>query len=390
VTPAPAVPASAAAPTPPAVPEAPGPDPTRPRPRAEPTADDVSDRQTKGKGARGGRSRWRGRAKSDQPVEQAPHPEPATRPAPAVAAAPPATRLVGRPEVPVQDRTRPNPNEGLTPDQQIARRNQASRADASILAAKRAQAASRALGLLKPEIAANRTAPVIERPAPAAPAPAPTLAPAPAPAPELRAPETPTMPAPAAAPPKVPVPSRPSRPEPTVTTAAPAAHAGATSPLLEVATSPLGADLEHLGDRLAIFVDRVELRDRLDRVRRSIPGGDIVDVSVEKRPHSATLTVESAAGPGIAAKGLRPDQADEARRLILDKTRPPRLAERNGDTTPATTRPAPAPPAVDAAGLRAKLADLHHAGVLTDDEYRQKLLLVGRLAGGEPLSRSPR
>ena len=32
---------------------------------------------------------------------------------------------------------------------------------------------------------------------------------------------------------------------------------------------------------------------------------------------------------------------------------------------------------------RSKLADLHNAGVLTDDEYQQKLLVVRRLANGD-------
>jgi hypothetical protein len=112
------------------------------------------------------------------------------------------------------------------------------------------------------------------------------------------------------------------------------------------------------------------------------------------------LSVESVDGPGIAAKGLRPDQAQEARELILDKTRPPRLAARNGGTEP-TPAPAPAPVAraveprpapvpVDAPALRAKLADLHKAGVLTDDEYQQKLLVVRRLASGETMSGTSR
>lgn len=176
------------------------------------------------------------------------------------------------------------------------------------------------------------------------------------------------------------------------------------SPLLEVKSSPLGADLEHLGDRLAIFVDRVELRDRLDRVRQSINGDDIVDVVVQKRLTGAVLTIESARGPGIEAKGLRAEQADEARALIMAKTRPARMAGTKGThaakqgsgqgaNTAAPRTPAtgtPAGPRIDVAGLRGKLADLRRAGLLTEDEYARKLELLAQLASGQPLSRSTR
>src|SRR5690606_24128285 len=102
----------------------------------------------------------------------------------------------------------------------------------------------------------------------------------------------------------------------------------------EVKSSPLSADLEHIGDRLAIFPDRVELRDRLDRVRHTIHRDDIVDVTVTKKLTGAMLTVHSAKGAGIVAKGLRADQADEARALIQDGG--------------AASRPSPAPAPPDA------------------------------------------
>ncbi len=300
-------------------------------------------------------------------------PKPKPKPEPAVAAGSPSTRIVTRSDGPANDYIRPNLTEGLTPLEQIERRNQASRADASVQAAQRAAAASRALGFLQAQIDADRAeiaATKVE----------PELTPPPA-----AAPSTPAAPAPKAAPRPTPKPEPVPVPEPV----------DEAAPLLEVKTSPLGADLEHLGDRLAIFVDRVELRDRLDRVRNSIKGVDIVDVVVNKRLTGAVVTIESVHGAGIAAKGLRPDQADEARQLILDKTRPARLAGRNGDNEtdastvaapePVTTSPAPATPKVDAVALRSKLADLHNAGVLTHDEYQQKLLVVRRLANGETL-----
>jgi hypothetical protein len=169
-----------------------------------------------------------------------------------------------------------------------------------------------------------------------------------------------------------------------------------TAPLLEVKSSPLSADVEHLGDRLAIFVDHVELRDRLDRVRQSIAGDDIVDVTVQKKLTGAVLTIESVRGDGIVAKGLRADQADEARRLILDKTQPARLAgERTTPSVPSAStgsatsrRPAPRRPKLDEEALLGKLDDLHQAGVLTAHEYAEKVDLVGRLVRLEDLAPS--
>jgi hypothetical protein len=346
------------------------------KPSVEPTPPEKAGRPGRGraKGGRRGRGRrGRGQAESTPAVsEMQAEPQRSARPEPEPAGAPsaPLARPGPRSEAPAQDRIRPNLNEGLSPLEQIERRNQASRADATVLAAKRAEAASRALGRLQAQVDSERpTAPpeVVIEPAAVA-----TRTPERPPAPPARE-------VPSAAPPAEPV-------EP-------------TPPLLEVKTSPLGADLEHLGDRLAIFVDRVELRDRLDRVRKSIRADDIVEVTVQKRLTGAVLTVESARGSGITAKGLRPDQADEARRLIFEKTRSARRTAGGGDdetrrsstptaATPAPTRP-PSAPKVDAVALRAKLADLHTAGVLTDDEYQQKLLVVRRLANGEILS-SPR
>jgi hypothetical protein len=157
--------------------------------------------------------------------------------------------------------------------------------------------------------------------------------------------------------------------------------------LLEVKGSALGTDVEHLGDRLAIYVDRVELRDRLDRVRQSINGDDIAGVSVQKRLTGAVLTIDSARGPGIVAKGLRADQAEEARRLILTKTRPSRLMGEKVPSPPPTP-PSQARAAFDAAELLGKLGDLRAAGILTDDEYEQKRELIRQLARGENLAPS--
>ena len=160
-------------------------------------------------------------------------------------------------------------------------------------------------------------------------------------------------------------------------------------------TSPLGADLEHLGDRLAIFVDRVELRDRLDRVRNSISADDIVDVTVQKRLTGAVLTVESVARPGHRGQGSAPRSGRRGPPTHLRKdadgptgsrARTTKLlascgTDRGGNRRHRRRRPEDRP-----GGPSRKLADLHNAGVLTDEEYQQKLLVVRRLADGETLS----
>lgn len=313
-----------------------------------------------------------------------------------VAATPTRSEPVARTEVPMQDRVRPNVNEGVSPQDQIERRNQASRADASVLAAKRAQAASRALGALGAlgEIDTPRPAAQVAAPAPTAarvavptaesvapPAPVPATRPAPTP--------TPTLPPPNPAPTPVPTASAaPAASAPAPAPSAPPPAAAAPSPaevqppLLEVAGT---ADVDHTRDQLAIFTDRVELRDRLDRVRTSIKADDIIGVNVQITASGAVLSVESMNGPDIAATGLRAEQAEEARRLILAKTRPARVASMSTGQAAATPAPAPAKPVrFDGPELVGKLADLRRAGILTEEEYQQKLVLVRRLAAGEP------
>ncbi|WP_334142152.1 SHOCT domain-containing protein [Rhabdothermincola sp.] len=158
--------------------------------------------------------------------------------------------------------------------------------------------------------------------------------------------------------------------------------------------SPLATDLDRLGDRLAIFDDRVELRDRNDRVRQVIRGEEITDVVVHKKLTGAVLSVESVDGPAIVAKGLRAEQADEARALIMKKTRPVGPVDRKaraGRPGPAPASPTtpPRPRHIDEADLLRKLGDLHRAGILTAEEYEQKIDLVGRLVRGEDLSPTP-
>ena len=179
-------------------------------------------------------------------------------------------------------------------------------------------------------------------------------------------------------------------------------------------TSPLGADIDHIGDRLLVFVDRVELRDRNDRLRQVLSGEDITDVVVQRKFTGAVLAVESGSGEAIVTRGLKPEQADQARLLIHKRTRAgrpvaPKEAEKprspqrpnpsvNGPKPPDVSSPSPDAVAAAAARLAIlnrdrlneadllrKLADLHRAGVLTDIEFEEKIALVGRLVSGETL-----
>jgi hypothetical protein len=96
----------------------------------------------------------------------------------------------------------------------------------------------------------------------------------------------------------------------------------------------------------------------------------------------------------------------------MTKTRPARMASGNGAhaAKPRPAAPAGQPnaataarpesesgspanaaaPKLDVAGLRAKLADLRRAGLLTDGEYAQKLERLAQLAKGQALTRSTR
>jgi len=187
-------------------------------------------------------------------------------------------------------------------------------------------------------------------------------------------------------------------------------------PLVELRPSPLGADLEHLGDRLLVFEDRVELRDRADHVRQAVAASDIADVAVQRKFTGAVLTIAGHDRDSIVVKGIKPEQADEVHRLIHTRLRhqrdatadttgngngaaPTPAASTGADTPPEESAlAAPSPDAVSAAAdrlailnrsrlneadLLRKLADLHRAGVLSDPEFADKVALVGRLVSGE-------
>ncbi len=330
---------------------------------------------------------------------------------------------------------------GLSPEEQIRIRNEQSKRDAAVLAQARSKAASRALGslqgLIDDEKAAQarelRSSPALKGHdigAPAAPKPPPPIAPT---APAAKVAPPPASPAPAP-PPTAPSPKASATQAPATGTASPKAPAGSAPsagaaspggsapqselrvvsdepPLLEVKQGALAADVEHIGERLAIFNDRVELHDRNDRVKQVIYGPDIADVVVHKKFTGSTVTIESGAGETIIAKGLKPDQADEIRGLILKRTRqavpsgsaPPtkavaaKPAKPTPSAAPVSATPKAAPPSgraavgkarLDETGLIEKLTDLHRAGILSDDELEEKKALVGRLARGETFAAS--
>jgi hypothetical protein len=187
--------------------------------------------------------------------------------------------------------------------------------------------------------------------------------------------------------------------------------AGDDTPMIEVRPSALGADVEHIGIRLCVFTDRVELRDRGDRTREVIRGTDITDIVLHKRLGGTVLTIECVQGPAIVTRGLRHDEAEAARTLIMKRTRRVGPVTRAGrrpsgggaghddvtdlpEVTDLTDRagltaPSGGPahgwrPAIDEAGLLRRLADLHRAGVLSDAEFEDKIEVVARLVRGEP------
>jgi hypothetical protein len=305
---------------------------------------------------------------------------------------------------------------------QIRTRNDASRQDAATQATARMLAAARALESIESE---RKLAPAPVAHPVAELAPAPATSPAPAPPPPPPAPPMHAAPnSPAEA--HVPVHAQPPVPgtvAPTANPFVPASPERAAEPLIELRTSPLGAEVDHIGDRLLVFADRVELRDRLDRIRQHLDGPAITDVVVQRKFTGAVLVVEGVDGSSIMTRGLRPEQAEQAKVLIHKRTRqgrppaprkvdepsrlptplappPSEAAEASSPAAARSGRPA-APEGVsdvtaermallnqgrlNEADLLRKLADLHRAGVLNAAEFEEKIALVGQLVAGETL-----
>jgi hypothetical protein len=406
--------------------------------------------------------KWYPPADVTPPPEPEPEPAPAPTPAPtpaATAAPTPAPTPAATPTTAAPTSAPRNGSNGSTPtdaSEQIRRRNQASRDDAVTQFPARFLAAARAVQVLESELALTGAEPAEHAPkkherkgraraeAMAAEAKAKaatkesaeTTSSAPASAVggltddpvgtfttdtapgEVEPPAPPPEPPPE--PPTVPVGRPTTRPGEEqgwpAPRPAPAAHpsprvAEPGGPLIELRPSPLGADLDHLGDRLLVFADRVELRDRGDHVRQTVAAADIADVGVQRKFTGAVLTI---AGLDGVVKGLKPDQADEVARLVqtglLHSTAPTNGEAPEAEAAHQAPAPEPRPeesalaaPSPDAvanaadrlailnrsrlneADLLRKLADLHRAGVLSDAEFSEKIALVGRLVSGETI-----
>ncbi len=313
-------------------------------------------------------------APEPQPAPVAAKPAPEPTPVASAAAATPAPA----------PRNGSNGSNGLAPptdaSEQIQRRNQASRDDAVTQFPSRFLAAARAVQLLESELALAGAEPAEHEPkkherkgraraeamaaeakaagdgtAKAKPSAAAATNGAPvaepvgdfATDPALAAVEPPAPPPePPPEPPTVPVGRPTTRPGeeqgwPAPRPAQPAHPHGAPrvgepgGPLIELRPSPLGADLDHLGDRLLVFEDRVELRDRGDHIRQAVAAPDIVDVGSAAQVHrSGADHRRSAMREPIVVKGLKPEQADEVARLVQTRLR-------HSDDAPTVRTPRP-------------------------------------------------
>lgn len=135
----------------------------------------------------------------------------------------------------------------------------------------------------------------------------------------------------------------------------------AEMPLFEATTSAIGGDVDTAGDRLLVWPDRVELRDRNDRVRALIAVDAIEQVEVRKRVTSATLSVTGTRGESLVVKGLRRASAAGFRNTVAEL----KLASASASATPTSET------------LR-RLKELAAMGLLTEREVAEQRSLVAR------------
>jgi hypothetical protein len=122
---------------------------------------------------------------------------------------------------------------------------------------------------------------------------------------------------------------------------------GTDVPFMEVKGSALATDIDRIGEKILIFADRVELRDRNNAVRQTIRYDQLAAVEVQKKLMGPALVIVSAAGVTMTAKALGPELATGAKAMIE------KHAERYVSGTASTTSVAGAPadpPAEDAPG----------------------------------------
>jgi hypothetical protein len=132
--------------------------------------------------------------------------------------------------------------------------------------------------------------------------------------------------------------------------------------LFEARTSALGGDVDAAGERLLVWPDRVELRDRSDRVRAGIRIEVIERVEVRKRLTSATITITGGEHAPVVLKGVKLASAARFRDTVAGLKLTP-------ESSAAST------PTVEA--LR-RIKDLAAMGLLTEREVAEKRAMMAR------------
>jgi hypothetical protein len=147
-----------------------------------------------------------------------------------------------------------------------------------------------------------------------------------------------------------------------------AAHGDVEPPLFEATTSAIGGDVDAAGDRLAVWADRVELRDGRDRLRGRVAVDAIDRVEVRKRLTSSTVIVTGTGGERLVLKGIKAAAAVLFRDAVAGLERP----------SPGTTAATPT-----AEALR-RVDELAAMGLLTAREAAEKRALLARreVSGG--------
>lgn len=119
---------------------------------------------------------------------------------------------------------------------------------------------------------------------------------------------------------------------------------GLDVPFMEVRGSALGTDIDKIGEKILIFGDRVELLDRSNLVRLSIPYDQLAGVTLTKKMMGPTLEIRATTGRSMSAKSLRPETASGAKAMIEKHAA---RFRQEGGAPAAAPPPAPAPPVVD-------------------------------------------
>ena len=170
-----------------------------------------------------------------------------------------------------------------------------------------------------------------------------------------------------------------------------AAPMGTDVPFMEIKGSALATDLDRLGERILIFSDRVEQRDRGNTARRVVSYDMLASVDVVRKLMGPSLVITGMDGTTITAKALRPELASGAKAMIdkhaerfrgtgaapaPDASAPAKAAEPL--RSDASTEPAPQDRSrpTHKAVLLGMLEELHAAGVLSSDELETKKALI--------------